>query len=184
MQKEHGPGEGHHQSHPSHLQQQRSQQDRLSRTTHDQVSNIFKLISDKETSKLGLKQLHEFQQKHPEVDIQPFLRGASPFFQSFITEGLAELSQSSQNTSNNNVNQSPDKVLSGDQLRNPSGNSPVGSDYWMKKLNNYQVRGRLQSDEKQLVMDNKIADENLNVNQIPSRTVASATRKDASRIFL
>jgi len=74
----------------------------LNRNTHDQASNIFKLISGKETSQLGLKQLYDYKERHPEVDVQPFLRGASQFFQNFINNGLAELQRLSQNNRNNN----------------------------------------------------------------------------------
>lgn len=148
----------------------------MNRATHDQVSNIFKLISDKETSKLGLKQLYEFKEKHPEVDIQPFLRGASPYFQTFINDGLAELQQSSQNSTNNNhANESNDDE---NQFRNQADGNHHNSDYWMQKLNMYRVRGKLQQDER-LTMDNKVADENLNMNQIQSK-LTSMTRKDVS----
>lgn len=147
----------------------------MNRTTHDQVSNIFKLISDKDTSKLGLKQLYEFKEKHPEVDIQPFLRGASPYFQTFINDGLAELQNASQNSTNNNqAAESTDDQ----QSRNQAAGNPNNPDYWMQKLNMYRVRGKLQSEEKEST-DNKVADENLNMNQIQSR-LSSITRKDVS----
>lgn len=147
----------------------------MNRTTHDQVSNIFKLISEKETSKLGLKQLYEFKEKHPEVDIQPFLRGASPYFQTFINEGLAELQNVSQNSTNNNQSaESPDDQ----QMRNQAAANSNNPDYWMQKLNMYRVRGKLQSEEKEST-DNKVADENLNMNQIQSR-LNTITRKDVS----
>lgn len=162
--------------HASQNHQQRSQQDRMNRATHDQVSNIFKLISDKETSKIGLKQLYEFKEKHPEVDIQPFLRGASPYFQEFINDGLADLQRSSQNNTNNN--QSEELANDEHQVRNQADGNSHNSDYWMKKLNMYRVRGKLQNEEKE-PMDNKVADENLNLNQIQSR-LTSLTRKDVS----
>jgi cytoskeleton-associated protein 5 len=156
--------------------QQRSQQDRLNRNTHDQVSSIFKLISDKDTSKQGLKQLYEFKEKHPEVDIQPFLRGASPYFQTFINDGLAELQRLSQNNTNNNQHENGNNDEN--QMRNQADGNPNNPDYWMQKLNMYRVRGKLQSEEKE-PMDNKTADENLNMNQIQSR-LTSMTRKDVS----
>lgn len=149
----------------------------MNRATHDQVSNIFKLISDKETSKLGLKQLYEFKENHPEVDIQPFLRGASPYFQTFINEGLAELQRSSQNSTNNNhANEAMDN--DDKQMRNQADGNPNNPDYWMQKLNMYRVRGKLQNDDQEM-MDNKVADENLNMNQIQSK-LTSMTRKDVS----
>lgn len=149
----------------------------MNRATHDQVSNIFKLISDKETSKLGLKQLYEFKEKHPEVDIQPFLRGASPYFQTFINDGLADLQRSSQNSTNNNhANETMDN--DDKQMRNQADGNPNNPDYWMQKLNMYRVRGKLQNDDQE-TMDNKVADENLNMNQIQSK-LTSMTRKDVS----
>lgn len=164
------------QAYVSQSHHQRSQ-DRLNRNAHDQVSNIFKLISDKETSKLGLKQLYEFKEKHPEVDIQPFLRGATPYFQTFINDGLAELQRTTQNSTNNN--QSGDTENNDDnQMRNQADGNPNNPDYWMQKLNMYRVRGKLQNEEKES-MDNKIADENLNMNQIQSR-LTTLTRKDVS----
>ena len=160
----------------SQQHQQRSQQDRLNRATHDQVSNIFKLISDKGTSKLGLKQLYEFKEKHPEVDIQPFLRDASPYFQTFINDGLADLQKSALNNTNNN--QSSDPTGDSGQMRNQADGGTSNADYWMHKLNMYRVRGKLQ-DEEEESMDNKVADENLNLNQIQSR-LSTITRKDVS----
>lgn len=149
----------------SQAQQQRSQQDRSNRNTHDQVSNIFKLLSDKDTSKLGFKQLYEFKENHPDVDIQPFLRGSSPYFQQFIQEGLAEMQNASQNNTNNN--QMSEDMSSMHAQGNANPNNP---DYWMQKLNMYRIRGKLQTnEEKEPIMDNKIADENLNMNQIQSR---------------
>lgn len=165
------------QAYVSQVHQQKSQQDRLNRNNHDQVSNIFKLISDKDTSKLGLKQLYEFKEKHPDVDIQPFLRGASPYFQKFINDGLAELQKSSQNSTNNN--EATDVNQGDNQMRNQADGNSNNADYWMKKLNMYRVRGNLESEEKES-MDNKIADENLNMNQIQSR-LTTMTRKDVKK---
>lgn len=157
------------QAYSSQLHQQRSQQDRSNRATHDQVSNIFKLISDKETSKIGIVQLYEFKENHPDFDIQPFLRGSSPFFQKFIQDGLAELQRASQNNTNNNQ-QSNEETASTPTQGSDNPNNP---DYWMHKLNMYRVRGKLHSnEEREPMMDNKIADENLNMNQIQSRLTA------------
>lgn len=144
----------------------------MNKNTHEQVSNIFKLISDKDTAKVGLKQLYEFKEKHPDVDIQPFLRGASDYFQEFISVGLAELE------SQNQVNNNPEESDAHDDRAHTQGNS--NPEYWMQKLNAYRVRGKLQTDEEQL--DNKIADENLNMNQIQSR-LTSLSRKDVSLIY-
>ncbi|XP_070492118.1 protein mini spindles isoform X2 [Chironomus tepperi] len=177
LKKEQGILPGSHdsnqQAYASQLHQQRSQQDRTSRANHDQVSNIFKLISDKDTSKVGLRQLYEFKQNHPEFDIQPFLKGSSPFFQQFIHDGLAELQKASQNNTNNNQSHEQGSANSNQTNENP--NNP---DYWMHKLNMYRVRGKLQTnEEKEPIMDNKIADENLNMNQIQSRLTTMAKKE-------
>lgn len=117
--------------------------------------------------------MYEFKEKHPDVDINPFLKGASAYFQEFITEGLAELEN--QNNGNNNA-QEYDNNNETAQLQ---GNSNPSSEYWMQKLNAYRVRGKLQGDEKEQQIDNKIADENLNMNQIQSR-LTGLSRKDVS----
>lgn len=155
--------------------QHRSQQDRLNKSTHEEVSNIFKLISDKETSKQGLKQLYEFKEKHPEVDINPFLKGASAYFQTFISEGLAELEN--QNNGNNNPTQEYGNTNETTTAQHGNSNNP---EYWMQKLQTYRVRGKLQGDDNEQQIDNKIADENLNMNQIQSR-LTGISRKDVSR---
>ncbi len=157
----------------SQQHQQRSQIDRINRATHDEVSNIFKLISDKETSKQGLKQLAEFKKNHPEVDIQPFLKGVSPYFQQFIADGLADLKNETQNISNNNDDEKEVPMRA-----DTSSSSP---DYWMQKLNMYRTRGKLQSSEDNSpIMNNKIADENLNVNQMQRMTSSTGNKKDVS----
>lgn len=161
------------------MHQQRSQQDRVNRNIHDQASNIFKLISEKDTSTVGLQQLFEFQEKHPDVDIQPFLNGATPYFQKYINDGLAEMKRLSQNNTNNNQHE---ETSNAPNQGNQAGGNPNNPDYWMQKLNMYRVRGQLQNDEKQ-PMDNKIADENLNMNQIQSR-MTTMTRKDVSSVNL
>lgn len=151
------------------------------------MSSIFKLISEKETAKQGLLKLHEFKEKNPDVDINPFLRGASPYFQQYINDGLAEIQRMSQNNTNNNNNANntkQDVTAGGDNIQanrfnshlaNGDGKSP---DFWMEKLNMYRVRAKLPSNEQQQEMDNKMADENLNLNQIQRLTTLS--RKDVS----
>ncbi|XP_042209858.1 cytoskeleton-associated protein 5-like isoform X3 [Homarus americanus] len=61
---------------------------RLSKTAHNTLSEIFRKIGSKENTKEGLIQLYEFKQKHPEADIEPFLRKSSQFFQNYIERGL------------------------------------------------------------------------------------------------
>lgn len=168
----------------SHLHQQRTQQDRMNRVTHDEVSNIFKLLSDKETSKQGLKQLYDFKENHPEVDIQPFLQGASPYFQQFINEGIADLQRASQNSTNNNQGSGGSRCEDGSAMRTSHESGTTNSsnpDYWMQKLNMYRIRGKLHSSEDQdTMLDNKLADENLNMNQLQSRMASTTTTTDVA----
>ncbi|XP_076313305.1 msps cytoskeleton-associated protein 5 [Tachypleus tridentatus] len=66
---------------------------RLSKSTHETLAEIFKKIGSKERTKEGLVELHEFQLKHPEADIEPFLQGSSEFFQNYIRRGLKAIEQ-------------------------------------------------------------------------------------------
>ncbi|XP_069680440.1 protein mini spindles isoform X4 [Periplaneta americana] len=63
-------------------------QHRLSKTTHELLSEIFKKIGSKDQTKEGLSLLYDFKQQHPEADIDPFLRKSSQFFQDYIERGL------------------------------------------------------------------------------------------------
>ncbi|XP_021935865.1 protein mini spindles isoform X2 [Zootermopsis nevadensis] len=63
-------------------------QHRLSKTTHELLSDIFKKIGSKDQTKEGLSLLYDFKQQHPEADIEPFLRKSSQFFQEYIQKGL------------------------------------------------------------------------------------------------
>ncbi|XP_068082829.1 protein mini spindles [Anabrus simplex] len=61
---------------------------RLSKVTHEQLSEIFKKIGSKDQTKEGLELLYDFREQHPEADIEPFLRKSSQFFQDYIERGL------------------------------------------------------------------------------------------------
>lgn len=97
---------------------------RMSHQTHDTVSQIFKLISDKDTKQQGLQKLYDFkvslrqkkliriqyynclllQQQNPEIDLSTFLQGSSATFHKYIEEGLAEIER----TQNAGSTQAPD----------------------------------------------------------------------------
>ncbi|XP_055384465.1 protein mini spindles isoform X2 [Condylostylus longicornis] len=155
---------------------------RFSNQTHETMTQIFKLISDKETSKQGFNKLYEFKVENPEVDVAPFLKGASPCFQKYIEDGLAELERqySNSNNSNNQNNANGDNKY--DTKIMPSTNRPgnkLDPDYWMEKLSRLRAKGNLNSsknDDINHLIDNKVADENLNLNQI--QTKVSLIRKD------
>ncbi|XP_071387060.1 cytoskeleton-associated protein 5-like, partial [Centroberyx affinis] len=54
----------------------------------EELLEIFKKISVKESGREGLIQLWEFKQKYPDVDLNPHLKKLSPSFQAFIERGL------------------------------------------------------------------------------------------------
>lgn len=136
---------------------------RISLQAHEQISNIFKLISDKETGRDGIQQLFEFKQKNPDVDIEHFLQGSNPIFRKFIDDGLAELENAATKSDENKI--SPEKRFD--------------SDYWMDRLNTisekwYAMDKPSRDDERN---DNRSSSENLNVN-FTSR--ASMAQKEVS----
>lgn len=128
--------------------------------THEEVSNIFKLISNTDTSQEGLAKLHEFKSKNPDVDILPFLKGASVSFQKYIIDGLAELDAKNQGHGDGN-----NKVAPGNRV----APSTINPDYWMERLNSLMTKtnpNQQNSTVNGQYSDNKITDENLNVNQL------------------
>ncbi|XP_055533540.1 protein mini spindles isoform X2 [Wyeomyia smithii] len=104
--------------------------------THEEVSVIFKLISNTETSHEGLAKLYDFKLKNPDVDIVPFLKGASVSFQKYIFDGLAELDTSKQSTRENSKNVSTVNRLA---------QTTTNPDYWMERLNSLMVEGKFAS---------------------------------------
>ncbi|XP_055620315.1 protein mini spindles isoform X2 [Toxorhynchites rutilus septentrionalis] len=130
--------------------------------THEEVSNIFKLISNTESSQEGLAKLHEFKSKNPEVDILPFLKGASVSFQKYILDGLAEL-----DASKPTAGESDKKALGGNRVTH----STTNPEYWMERLNSMMTKTNnplthQNNANNSQYSDNKITDENLNLNQL------------------
>ncbi|XP_058831203.1 protein mini spindles isoform X2 [Topomyia yanbarensis] len=130
--------------------------------THEEVSNIFKLISNTDTSQEGLSKLYDFKSKNPDVDILPFLKGASVSFQKYIIDGLAELDTNKQGAADTDK-----KVLIGNRVPQSTANS----DYWMERLNSLMTKTNHTSNQQNSTgnsqySDNKITDENLNLNQL------------------
>ncbi|XP_039442789.1 protein mini spindles-like isoform X3 [Culex pipiens pallens] len=129
--------------------------------THEEVSNIFKLISNTDTSQEGLAKLHEFKSRNADVDILPFLKGASVSFQKYIIDGLAELDAKNQGLGDGN-----NKAMAGNRV----AASTINPDYWMERLNSLMTKTNPGQPNSATVngqySDNKITDENLNVNQL------------------
>ncbi|XP_072242822.1 cytoskeleton-associated protein 5 isoform X2 [Leuresthes tenuis] len=63
--------------------------DRMSKAkVSDILSEIFKKIGSKENTKEGLTELYEYKLKYSDADLEPFLKNASQFFQSYVERGL------------------------------------------------------------------------------------------------
>ncbi|XP_045035689.1 cytoskeleton-associated protein 5 [Daphnia magna] len=61
---------------------------RLSKSTQETLTAIFRKIGSKELSQEGLAQLYDFKQRYPDADIEPFLSRSSDFFKNYIERGL------------------------------------------------------------------------------------------------
>uniref|UniRef100_A0A1B0CWF7 Uncharacterized protein n=2 Tax=Lutzomyia longipalpis TaxID=7200 RepID=A0A1B0CWF7_LUTLO len=107
--------------------------------------------------------LYDFKLKNPEVDVVPFLKGASPTFQKYIEDGLAEIErQRSATAGGDNISQNISSTTD-------TNVNSFNSDYWLEKLNSMKVKSRGGASSTNYdgtpLLDNKAADENLNVNQ-------------------
>ncbi|KAK4303692.1 hypothetical protein Pmani_024319 [Petrolisthes manimaculis] len=91
---------------------------RLSKSAHNTLSEIFRKIGSKENTKEGLIQLYDFKQKHPEADIEPFLRKSSQFFQNYIERGLKRVEME---------RLSEGKAISNSPSENGSNSGPLAS---------------------------------------------------------
>lgn len=61
--------------------------------TNDLLALIFQKIGSNENTREGLAELYDFKQKYPDVDIDPFLKKTSQYFQSYITHGLQNIAK-------------------------------------------------------------------------------------------
>uniref|UniRef100_A0A670Z7P3 TOG domain-containing protein n=1 Tax=Pseudonaja textilis TaxID=8673 RepID=A0A670Z7P3_PSETE len=57
------------------------------------LAEIFAKINSKETARAGLEDLHDFKEKHPEADLEPYLKNSSLLFRSYVKHGLAVIIQ-------------------------------------------------------------------------------------------
>ncbi|KAM7363198.1 msps cytoskeleton-associated protein 5 isoform 2-T4 [Cochliomyia hominivorax] len=166
---------------------------RISNQAHETMSQIFKLIADKDTKQLGLQNLYEFKAKNPDIDVSTFLKGASPSFQKHIEDGLAEIQRTVSTAGDGNPSQISDNRLDenyhNQHATAASENSSIKPDpeFWMDRLN--QLRGKanlaphrnadgsLLSSSHLVMMDNKVMDENLTLNTMNAQKV-SLIRRD------
>ncbi|XP_054291046.1 protein mini spindles-like isoform X1 [Macrosteles quadrilineatus] len=64
---------------------------RMSKNSHDLLSEIFRKIGTKDETNEGIRMLYEFKQQYPDADINPFLQKSSQFFQDYIERGLKSI---------------------------------------------------------------------------------------------
>ncbi|XP_011182447.2 protein mini spindles isoform X2 [Zeugodacus cucurbitae] len=180
---------------------------RISNQTHETMSQIFKLISDKETKQQGLLKLYEFKVQNSEIDLSTFLKGASPSFQKYIEDGLADIEravaqsggagdglQRAQNGDNRVDANFQYQTTTASGLGHSSGGGSAGGaktadpDFWMDRLNHLISKANLSrnadgmSATHTMLMDNKVADENLNLNSMNAQQkMSSLIRRDVNK---
>ncbi|XP_055712026.1 protein mini spindles isoform X3 [Phlebotomus papatasi] len=159
----------------------KDQKQRMTKQMHDSISCIFKLISDTQTSKEGIAKLYDFKLKNPDVDVIPFLKGASPTFQKYIEDGLAEIERQR----NSVVSSDGDNITQNITPTTDTNVNNFNSDYWLDKLNTMLVKSRGAASSTNYdgspLLDNKAADENLNVNQqFGGKATVSLLKKDVN----
>lgn len=91
------------------------------------------MISDKETGKDGLARLYQFKVDNPDVDLEPFLKGASPDFQNFIKASLGDIEKrrdgsDGDRSRDSNLNSVNNRVMTS------SNNATNIADQYMEKL--------------------------------------------------
>ncbi|XP_033166310.1 protein mini spindles isoform X3 [Drosophila mauritiana] len=155
---------------------------RISHQTHDTVSQIFKLISDRDTKQQGLQKLYDFKQQNPDIDLSTFLQGSSAPFHKYIEEGLAEIERNQ----NAGSTQAPDNRTAAtrsyltDVNYQNSGPDP---DFWMDRLQYHMTGGAAKlasarsADDGSHMLDNKVVDENLCLNGMNAQKASLIKRE-------
>ncbi|XP_020296342.1 protein mini spindles isoform X2 [Pseudomyrmex gracilis] len=92
-------------------------QKHLSKSTRQQLAEIFKKIGSKEHMQEGLVQLYDFKLQYPEADVEPFLVKSHQFFQDFIEQGLREIDQARKNQ---NILSQPNNQYSIETVESPT----------------------------------------------------------------
>lgn len=67
------------------------------------LAEILKKINSKETARAGLEDLHEFKERHPEADLEPYLKSCSLLFRSYVKHGLAVIMSERENKPKTNI---------------------------------------------------------------------------------
>lgn len=73
----------------------------LTRELNDQLSCIMKKISNSEQSKEGLRELYDFKQQYPDLDLEKYYKNSTGKLKSYIDENLKLIEMEKQNSSPN-----------------------------------------------------------------------------------
>jgi hypothetical protein len=60
----------------------------------DSLSAILRVVADKEHTKQGIRELHEFKLAHPEYSLEPWFAKSSTFFRSYVERCLKDVEHS------------------------------------------------------------------------------------------
>lgn len=96
---------------------------RLSKTTHEMLTEIFKKVGSKEQTKDGLRDLYDFKKKFPDADIDPFLKKSSHFFQNYIERGLKAIENEEREKNEGKIDGDSKKIE----------DAKVGGEYYLEK---------------------------------------------------
>jgi cytoskeleton-associated protein 5 len=109
----------------------------LSRDASDQLSSIIKKIGQVETSKDGLRELYDFKQSHPDIDLNKYFKNSSGKLQSYIQENLKLIELENQKSTN---------IFDEYRSNNLSTNNRNLDDI-MKTIADYKSRNNLNMDD-------------------------------------
>ncbi|XP_028404850.1 cytoskeleton-associated protein 5-like isoform X2 [Dendronephthya gigantea] len=76
---------------------------KISQELHDTLGDIFRKIGSNETTKEGLNALYDFKQENKNVDIDPFLKQTSDFFQKYIARSLKTIKAEREQANSENI---------------------------------------------------------------------------------
>lgn len=159
---------------------------RISRTVHDTLADIFKKIGSKENTREGLNNLYDFKLKHPDADIDPFLKKSSQFFQDYIERGLKSIALEREGKQKPPPNSSSSSSATAVRPSESATSAPAAaaenhpvkaSDYsaaeYLEKLNVLRARcgldnSKLNTDFKILSTDASSSGAKLDAPQVPS----------------
>ena len=65
----------------------------FTKTVHQALVDIFKMVCQKDLTKIGLQELYNFKVENPHVDLAPFLAQSSQYLRDYIGGGLKKIEE-------------------------------------------------------------------------------------------